>query len=171
MEPLAQRESKIGGTLIPDSLKKELNVAVESALLFAAKDVQPLDLAKRIMLSEHELIGKVQEYLILDRLISLITRKVSGKTSSPQLELPGFESLPYRISIHGERTVLGEATLVQLKSYRDALQNQNRKHSAKIAPLERLIRLVAPYDAKKRNITVAEVAIAEKRKQERQREE
>jgi hypothetical protein len=157
---------KLEALMIPNDLKKELNVAIESALLFASKDIQPINLAKQIVVSEHQLLSKVQEYLVLDRLVSMITRKLSSKQPNLQLDLPGFESLPYRISIHGERTVLGEATLVQLKSYRDILQNQTRKHRAKIEPLDKLIKLVAPYDAKKRNITVADVILAEKRKRE-----
>src|ERR1700682_3248043 len=117
--------------MLPNDLRKELKVAVAAAVLFAPKDTDPIELAKRIVASEHQLIQKVQEFLILDRLGSMITRKKSVDRPNLQLELPGFESLPYRISIYGERTVLREATLLQLKSYRDVLEKQERKHKSK----------------------------------------
>lgn len=152
--------------MLPKSLRKDLNIAVETAMLFCPKNIKPLELAKRILASDRELIEKVQECLVLDRLVSLINRKLTAKQPKLQLELVGFERLPYRISIHGDRMVLRDATLSQLLSYKDVLEKQEQKHKAKLDPLDRLIKLVAPYHAQKPNITVGAVMVAEKRKRD-----
>jgi hypothetical protein len=158
-------------TMLTETTKREIEAAVESALLTAPKDLPMMELARRIYASEPELIAKVQEAWILDKLIYQLRlcrhRVPSLELQETQLLLPGFERLPRRLSIEGRRTPLIEARLFELKQFRAILIRQRTaRNDSKLAALDALIEMVTPYAREKRQITVGQVMAAEKGKQE-----
>ncbi len=171
--------------MITAEVKLKLETAIETVLFMASKGTPLMELAKRIYADERELISQVQESWILDRLVWMLSRRrqaippVDSQEAESQLMLPGFERLPRRLTIGGRRTALHLATLAQLKEYRNILLRQiidamkatkDPLEDPRIVALDKLIALVSRYAAKKsnRSITVADVMIAEKAKQNHQ---
>jgi len=155
--------------MLKDSLKKELATAIETSILLSPKSLSSMDLAKRILESEKQLVEQFQESWVLERLSWMVSRRITEihRIDENQYLLPGFERLPRRLAIRGHRTFLRDANLDHLKSYREILsQKQIRGWKAKMEPVDRLIDIIIPYDKKQHGITVAQVMAAEKDKQE-----
>jgi hypothetical protein len=148
------------------TLKKELEITIETALMLAEEGTTIPALAERIYNSEPQLMGECQRLWALERIRWILYRKKQRIASKNQLRLPGFENLPRVITMKdGRRRVLKNATLDDLREYRTVLVNANND---RIEALDRLIALVSKYSKreKKRLITVEEVITAERKSQE-----
>lgn len=155
--------------MLPKTLRKEVNLVIETAVMLSDRNLPAEDLAKSIIDRESNLMRQTQECLILDFMTNKI-RKMRGLIQPldrpiQQLDFPGFEHIPYRITVDYERIVLRKATLKNLTSYLLDLQNKAQwERNAKIRAVEELIRIVTPYDKKHDGITVGAVMAAENRK-------
>ncbi len=155
--------------MLPVALRNELHAAVATSALLADKDIPAIELARRIISSEANLMQRVQERLLFDFLVREINKtrdqKQSWHSQMQQLRLPGFEFLPYRITVNKVQTVLSEATFAILTEYYSiVLKSQRRKRNAKLESLQKLINIVSLYDSKVPGITVSAVLAAEKLK-------
>jgi hypothetical protein len=147
------------------TLKRELEITLETALMLAEPDTSIPALAERIYNSEPRLMAECQRVWALERITWMLYRRQQTATASRQLCLPGFENLPQRITLkNGTRRALRSATLPLLIEFRDVL---SRRRTARFHAVERLITLVAEYDKTHPDITVGEVIGLEAMKQER----
>jgi hypothetical protein len=148
-------------------LKQQLETAIEMIAVAASKQTASIDLAKKMMATEPELIAKISSEVILDRLIWMIDRKRRSLRAiddpSKQLAFPGFGSLlPQRLTIEGKYKNLRSATLADLQSYRKNIVGKY-KTRPRIAALDKLISLIKTYPARRWSaLTVGEVFEAER---------
>lgn len=144
------------------SLKQELEIALESALMLAELGTSVEKLAERIYDSERVLIEKVQRMWVVTRLIGMLKRKQRMIPAKNQLTLPGFARFPQIIRLrNGSRPPFINATLSQLCEFRDVLLKRRPPH---LKTVEKFIELMAGYEQRRPGITVAEVILAEKTK-------
>jgi len=168
---------------ITATLKKDIDTALETTLMFAPKKATLKELAYRAYNSNRPIFDQAQETWMLDRIEWMIARK--RRTIIPidpddeaQFMLPGFERIPRRLTMkNGKRVMLQKAILSQLREYRAALlvqlTNYRNTLAAKdplqdprIIELDRLIELMSGYAKQGKMITVADAMAAERKKQE-----
>lgn len=148
-------------------LKQRLETAVEMIAVTASKQASSIELAKKMLTTESELIARISEEVVLDRLIWMIDRKRRSLRAiddpSKQLAFPGFGSLlPQRLTLEGKYKNLRFATLADLQSYRKNIVGKY-KTKPRIAALDKLILLIKTYPARRWSaLTVGEVFEAER---------
>ncbi len=163
-------------------LKREIETAIESTLMFAPKNATLKELATRAYNSNRPTFDQVQETWMLERIEWMIARKrrtiIPVDAEDAQFMLPGFERIPRRLTLKtGKRIALHNAVLsqlreyraallVQLTNYRNTLASKDPAQHPRVIELDRLIEMMTPYAKQGKTITVAQVMVAEKKKQE-----
>jgi hypothetical protein len=149
--------------LVP-TLKQELDITLETALMLAEPGTSIPVLADRLYDSERELIEKIQRPWIVERLTWLLYRKQRNIPVVGQLLLPGFPNLPRRMTLKdGRRPFLMQGNMKQVLEFRDVLLRRRR---STLVAIEKLLVLMAPYAKERPGITVVEVLTAEREKQQ-----
>ncbi len=155
----------MGKITLHATVKQELDITLETALMLAEPGTSIPALADRLYDSEHELIEKIQRPWIVERLTWLLYRKQRNIPAAGQLLLPGFPNLPRRMTLKdGRRPFLMQGNMKQVQEFRDVLLRRKR---STLAAIEKLLILMAPYAKERPGITVVEVLTAERQKQER----
>jgi hypothetical protein len=149
-------------------LKHELKDALTQALdeFFLANDDFEIwgatYCAKRFYDSHAELMEQLAKAWALDRLSTLFRhRRQRGwptHIKREQLILPGFENLPYNISIgSGNVKRLNNATVPQIRRHLEMLRRYQSKEVLEIGQLQAVLELMKKYTSKTPRITWGEV--------------
>ena len=134
------------------ALTAELEITLETALLLTDDGTPLRPLAERIFQSERDSIEPFMQEWAVDRLVWLLQRRRAHLRPGNQLRLPGFEKLPSRLSVNGNRRVnLRYATIFHLREYRAVLE---RRRDSRLFQLDSLIAFMQPYSDSNRGITV-----------------
>jgi hypothetical protein len=151
--------SKGRGSMLTPSLKHELEIVTETALMLSEPDISIQKIAERIYDSEPALMEQIRRPLAIERLMWLMNRLRQHTPSQKQMVLPGFPNLPRRITLkNGKHPLLMASNMRKLQEYRDVLLKRGR---ARLTIIEKLIKFMAPYTAKDPGITVGEVKDAQ----------
>lgn len=146
--------------MLSAALKREVEITLETALMLAESGVSIAKIAERVYDSEPALVDQLKRPLILERFVWLLNRRRQHTPSQKQMLLPGFPTLPQRITLkNGKRPFLMEANLSHLKQFREVLL---KRKGARLVIIEKLIEFMAPYAAQTPGITVARVVAAQK---------
>lgn len=149
------------------TLQQELEITLETALMLSEPGVSVPILAERIYDSEFDLMDKLKRPWIVKGLKWLLYRKQKRMPAEDQLTFEGFPTLPRRMTLkNGRRPFLMQGNIMQLQEFREVLL---RRRGARLATIEKLIALMAPYAEERAGITVAEVLIAERGKREQEK--
>ena len=139
---------------------RELEIILETALMTATPGTSVRKIAERLYNDEPGLVEQLQRPWITARLEWMLYRKQDRLPGADQTTFPGFPTLPIRMTLKNrERPYLMQGNMKQLEEFRDVL---GKVKGRRYRIVERLIRLMAPYSAKRPGITVAEVALAER---------
>ena|ERR1700679_2993935 len=146
------------------TVKQELEITLETALMLAEPGTSVPALAERVYDSEPELMEKIKRAWIVKGLKWMLYRKQRNVPADDQLTFPGFPKLPRRMTLkNGSRPFFMQGNFKQLTEFRDVLL---KRRGARLEIVERLIVLMAPYVEERAGITVAEVLLAERGKQD-----
>ncbi len=170
--------------MLTATLKKEIDTALETTLMFAPKNATLKELAARAYNSNRPTFDQAQETWMLERIEWLMARKrrtiipIDAADEDPQFMLPGFERIPRRLTLKsGKRVALQNAILsqlreyraaliVQLTNYRNTLASKDPAQNPRVIELDRLIGLMEAHSIKGKTVTVADVMAAERKKQD-----
>lgn len=157
--PYFRSQGSIVSEQMTTSLKRDLEITLETALMLAGPDTPIPALAATIYDSEPTLMGEVGRIWIIERLTWMLYRRRTNVPSEKQLVLPGFTNLPRRMTLKdGSRPFLMQGTLKDLQEFREVLL---KRRPARLRAVERLIELMGEYAKLRAGITVAEVMLAE----------
>jgi hypothetical protein len=141
--------------MLTAALKRELELAVETAVMLADSDTPDTAIAARLYDAEPALMEKLARPLAVERMIWTMKRRRQHIPSQDQMVLPGFPNLPQRIRLKdGSRPLLMQSTIKQLREFRQILM---KRKGARLIIVEKLIDFMTPYSVKKSTITVAEI--------------
>ena len=145
------------------TVKQELEISLDSALMLAGPNTTVPDLANRIYDMEPDLIGKIQREWIIERLMGMLYKKRAHMPAEGQYVLPGFYNFPNLMTLKdGSRLIFIQGNFTQLLEFRDVLQKRRRP---RLAVIKKFITLMAPYAEARSTITVGEVILLERAKQ------
>ncbi len=149
------------------SLKRDLEISLETALLLAEETTTLNELASRVYDSEPALMEQLRRPWMVERLRWLLARKRQRIKPDNQLPLPGFEHLPRRLTMKdGSRTPLRQAQITDLREFKDVHIKRAERNDHRLRELDALIELMGPYVKTSPGIRVIEVMDKEKAKQE-----
>ena len=152
--------------MLTASLKRELELSIESTLMLADPETPVPILAQRIYDSDPKLMEKCQRLWALERIAWMLYRNRQRQRlkNQDQFRLPGFEILPRLVTLKdGTRKLIRFATLGELEQYRTVLGRKNR---AKMDELERLIAFVKKHAGDRRNVTVDDALQAKEKSEQ-----
>jgi len=145
--------------MLTATLKRELELAVETAVMLADPNSQDTEIAERLYDSEPALMQKLARPLAIERMIWTMKRRRQHIPVPGQMVLPGFPRLPERIRLKdGSRPLLMQSNIKQLREFRQIL---TKRKGARLVIVEKLIDYMTPYSLKKSTITVAEIVALE----------
>jgi hypothetical protein len=133
----------------------ELEIIIETSLMLSGRETSLPALARRIFDAEPDLMERLREPWMLARLEGIIKQKRNAIPVEGQLTLPGMPALPRIIRLkNGSRPPFDEATIAQLREYRDILE---KRRPPRLRIVKRMIEVMEPYAAKNPKVKVIRV--------------